>query len=432
VTKKDRWLEYQDLEAVTPAVRNPKLHAKEKIDASLARFGYTNPVLFDERTGRLVAGHGRLEGLRGMRDRGEPAPDGIRVRDGRWLLPVMRGWSSKNDHEAEAYLLADNQLTTAGGWDEEQLAAMMRDLEAASVSIADLGWSVDEIQALTADPAPEGGDDPGPQEPPATPVSVVGEVYELGPHRLMCGDSTDPEMVARLMNGEKARLMATDPPYLVDYDGGNHPYSKSHRDAGRPEGEQDKRWDDYNEASKTLFDDFLRVALPHLFDDAPIYQWHAVKRQKLVEEAWEKNGLLFHQTILWVKPQGVLTRSDFMWAHEPCFYGWKQGNRPPKERRPPASTSNVWNLDARPQNLQIHPTQKPIEVCRWPISWHTLPGELCYEPFGGSGTCLMAAAMEGRRCFTMEKSPAFVDAIRRRWTVWAKTAGVDPGPGALE
>ena len=429
---KDRWLEYRDIASVTGAPRNPKLHAQEKIDASLARFGYTNPVLYDERTGRLVAGHGRIESLRGMKGRGEPAPEGVRVRADAWLIPVMRGWSSKDDREAEAYLLADNQLTTAGGWDEEALAQMLRELDAAKVDVANLGWDADDLAALIAPPKPEGGDDPGPQEPPENPVSVFGGVYQLGPHRLMCGDSTDAAMVARFMDGRKAQLMATDPPYLVDYTGGNHPYSNSHKKAKRPEGDQDKHWDDYNEASVELFDKFLAAALPHLEDRAPVYQWHASRRQKLVEEAWEKNGLFVHQTVIWAKPQGVLTRSHFMWAMEPCFYGWRRGMQPEHDRRPPPNRTNVWNLTTDSiEETGIHPTQKPLEVCRWPISWHTKPGELCYEPFGGSGTCLISAAMEGRVCFTIEMSPAFCDAIRKRWGKFARSAGLDPGPDAL-
>jgi DNA modification methylase len=343
-----------------------------------------------------------------------------------------------DDKTALAYAIADNRTAELAEWDAVALDAAMRELEALDAGLAaSLEFTAEERAFLLDEQAtdPPAGEDPGPQEPPAAPKSKRGEVYLLGPHRLMCGDSTNAQDVSTLMNGEKARLMATDPPYLVDYDGTNHnSITRQHVEnaAAGQKGGNTERWDDYNEASKTLFRDFIGCALPHLEDDAPIYQWHASRRQVLVEEAWTHHGLLIHQTIVWAKPSGVLTRSHMLWAFEPCFFGWKQGHQPGKDRRCPPSTTNVWNISAASIEMKgIHPTQKPLEVCRWPISWHLRSGELCYEPFGGSGTCIIAAALEGRRCNAMEMSPAFCDAIRLRWGAWARSAGVDPGPGAL-
>lgn len=437
-----RYIEHMDVDAISEAVRNPKAHDLETLAKAIERWGFADAPVMDERTVRLVAGHGRLTVLRQWRDAGGLPPDGVEVDvTGRWLVPVQRGWSSKDDREAEAFLMAHNRISEAGGWHDDILGAVLKDMAAhfeplGGLATLPMGFSESFLSQILAVPhAP--GEDPGPQEPPAEPVSKTGELYQLGPHRLLCGDSTKPEDVARVMNGERATLMATDPPYLVDYDGTNHPNSH-HKKAGRQEtkGGEDvgnKHWGDYNEASKTLFDDFLRVALPHLEERAPVYQWHASRRQALVEAAWEKNGLFVHQTIQWVKKRGVLTRSHFLWRSEPCFYGWRVGKQPEKDRRPPSTETNVWELDTSSiERKGIHPTQKPLEVCRWPISWHMKPGEVCFEPFGGSGTCLIAAALEGRRCFAIEMSPAFCDAIRIRWTMFAKSAGVDPGPGALE
>ncbi len=377
--------------------------------------------------------------------REEGAPFVVVAGNGTLAAARALGWTHlaatvqrMDDKTAKAYAVADNRTAELATWDAKVLAEILAELKEEDPELeAALQISEEELDVMLADQAPEPpkGGDPGPQPPPAVPKSKRGEVYELGPHRLMCGDSTNAQDVSTLMNGEKARLMATDPPYLVDYDGTNHnSITRQHVEnaAAGQKGGNTERWDDYNEASKTLFRDFIGCALPHLEDDAPIYQWHASRRQVLVEEAWTHHGLLIHQTIVWAKPSGVLTRSHMLWAFEPCFFGWKQGHQPGKDRRCPPSTTNVWNISAASIEMKgIHPTQKPLEVCRWPISWHLRPGELCYEPFGGSGTCIISAAMEGRRCNAMEMSEAFVDAIRARYGAWARSAGVDPGPGAL-
>lgn len=221
-----------------------------------------------------------------------------------------------------------------------------------------------------------------------------------------------PDHLARLMDGATAVLLATDPPYLVDYQGGNHPQSW----ANKPD-VKDKHWDDYVDPGSGVkfFTDYLRCALAHCIERVPVYQWHASRRQVMVEEAWKANGLLVHQTLIWVKARPVLTRSHYMWQYEPCFYGWIEGNCPEADRRPPPSERNVWNIDQVGQQDGIHPTQKPLEIFERPLRFHTQPGEICLEPFSGSGTQLMAAERLGRRCFAIELSPAFVDAALRRW-----------------
>jgi DNA modification methylase len=185
--------------------------------------------------------------------------------------------------------------------------------------------------------------------------------------------------------------MATDPPYLVDYDGASHfhgPQGDGQRTNYNLGG---KHWDDYHdpETSVKFFSDFLAVGLPHLKPNSAIYQWHAHRRQALVEQAWTANGLLIHQQIIWYKGFGILTHSHYMWAHEPCFYGWVEGQAPSK--KPPANTISVWTVSPKPENLNIHPTQKPVELFMRPIEYHTEMGDICYEPFLGSGTQIIAA-----------------------------------------
>jgi len=221
-------------------------------------------------------------------------------------------------------------------------------------------------------------------------------------HQLLVGDSTVGQDVARVMGGQKAALMATDPPYLVDYQGGNHPQSWSNKPAVK-----DKHWDDYEEArGPELFVSFLRLAVeialkPHV----AIYQWHAHRRQALVEEAWRQVGLRVHQQIIWVKARPVLGHSHYMWQHEPCFYGWVEGQPPAK--RPPPNSTTVWQINQ--QGLEgPHPTPKPLAIVTGPIGYHTEPGEVIYEPFAGSGTALAAAETTGRVCCAIEKAEAYV------------------------
>ena len=360
----------------------------------------------------------------------------VRAGNGTLEAALVLGWThlawaeiDESDVSATAFAIADNRTAELAEWEDETLAQLLKGLQDDDYDVESLGFSGRELKELLADlNRPQEGEDPGAGEPPPEDEakSQVGEIYELGPHRLMCGDSTSEEDVAQLMNGELAQLMATDPPYLVNYQGGNHPQSFHNKESVK-----DKHWDDYvdPECSVKFYADFLRVGLKHCIDSVPVYQWHATKRQMLVEQAWNEVGLLFHQTIIWVKARAVLTRSHFLWKHEPCFYGWPKGNMP--KLKPATNATTIWEIDQKGQQDGIHPTQKPLEICLRPILWHTLQGDLCYEPFGGSGTCLIAAATEGRRCNTMEKARGFCDVIRKRWGDYARSAGIDPGPGAL-
>ena len=392
---------------------NARIHDERNLEAikgSLARFGQQKPIVVD-RKGVIRAGNGTLAAAKAL------------------------GWTEIDvvvteleDLEAIAYAIADNRTGELAGWDEATLATLLEGLRAED-ALAGVGFSegeVDELLAsLHADLGMEDLDDPGPEEPPENPVSRLGDLWALGGHRLLCGDSTKPEDLARLMAGETAALLATDPPYLVDYTAGNHPPSSFNR----PE-TANKNWDAYKdpETGVAFFDAFLKACLPHVRPDAAIYQWHATRRQALVEQAWQQNGLLVHQTIVWVKARAVLTRSMFMWRHEPCFFGWVEGNMPPKSRRPPPNETTIWEIDQAGEDRPDHPTPKPLEVFRRPLQYHTRPGEIALEPFSGSGSQIIAAEQLGRRCFAMELSPAFVDVAVRRWEkATGKAAALEAG-----
>jgi DNA modification methylase len=240
--------------------------------------------------------------------------------------------------------------------------------------------------------------------------SRCGKKFQAQPHeqaaehRLLVGDATQPTDVAKAMAGQQAALFATDPPYLVDYTGADRP-----NDSG-------KDWSasyhevDIHDAEAFLLAVFTNAAAV-CRADAAWYCWHAHKRAALVEAIWERLGVLNHQQIVWVKPNAVHSYSFWPWRHEPCLMGWKRGYKPRHDGDNSHAFTSVWECDwdgvSRPVH-NAHPTEKPLELFRRPMRKHTQPGDVCFEPFSGSGTQLVAAEQTGRLCVALEISPAFV------------------------
>ncbi|HJU23492.1 MAG TPA: DNA methyltransferase, partial [Casimicrobiaceae bacterium] len=202
---------------------------------------------------------------------------------------------------------------------------------------------------------------------------------------------------------------------------------------GKPSG---KDWSHvYREVDIKDLGEFLNgmfnAVLPHVRDDAAIYMWHAHMQQPTISESFKKHNLLLHQILVWVKPVATFGHSYYRWRHEPCAFGWRKGHKPAHGF---GQEDSVWEVDweGKARIRGDHPMVKPLELYRRPIRTHTKAGDLVLEPFAGSGSQLIAAAMEGRRCYAMEISPAFCDVIRRRWTQYARSAGIDPGAGALD
>ncbi len=395
VAIRDRIVELRRVRAgdLAPNPKNWRLHPeaqRKAMRAALTEIGYADALLARQTPEGLQLVDGHL--------RAELTPDEV--------VPVLV--LDVTEEEANKLLVT---LDPLAGLAETDLPALERLLAELDFQLPDLRDVAQGVLDAAPQPETEVVEDeapPLPEEPQTRP----GDLYILGSHRLLCGDSTSAGDVRRLMDGNRAVLMATDPPYLVDYDGQNHPQSS----VNRPE-TANKRWDDYKdpETSVKFFADFLRVALAEaLGKRAPVYQWHADIRRPLVVAAWEQNGLLTHQTIIWAKVRGILTRSDFMWQHEPCLYGWVQGDRPEKHRRPPPNIGTIWAIDQTGLNGG-HPTEKPVEIFRRPVEWHARTGEIVYEPFAGSGSQVSAAEQLGRRCFAMEQAPAYVDVVVARW-----------------
>jgi DNA modification methylase len=399
------------LERLKAYKRNPRIHGEdsvERIAASITEFGFKIPILVSAK-GKVIAGHGRLLAARRLELAEVPV---IVCGD---LSPA----------QIRALRIADNRIAEASSWDEDLLAREIGALLDLDYDIDVLGFDPEEVAALLAEPTAGLTDPDAVPLAPRTPVTRPGDLWLLGPHRLLCGDSTNASDVVRLMDGRRAALLATDPPYLVDYEGGVHPASKANKGAAG----RDKHWDTYidHEHSVAFYADFLRAALTHaLRPDAAVYQWFGIMRTEVILQAWREVGLLPHQVLIWKKTRAVLTYSHYLWDFEPMMYGWPAGHMP--TLKPPADARTVWEISSRIEDgPQEHATCKPVETIRRPIGYHTKPGGLLYEPFSGSGTALIAAEQTGRVCFAMELAPAFVDVAVQRWQAFTGRKAVRHG-----
>jgi DNA modification methylase len=397
-------IEQVPINDLKPDPANPRRISDQELETltrSINQFGLVDPIIARREDKKVIGGHQRLIAARRLGYKTVPVVFvDLSLEQARLLNLALNKISGSFDQELLARLLGElrdvpNIDLSLSGFEEEELKKLLKSLDAREKRERLENFDLDEATKAAQ----------------TAPVAKRGDIWLLGDHRLLCGDSTNPEDVHRLMNGEKASLLATDPPYLVDYSGGNHPASKGNK--GNPG--RDKNWDEYvdPEASVEFYRKFMALGLEYLKPNSAIYQWHAHRRQALVEQAWTACGLLVHQQIIWVKARGVLTHSHYLWAHEPCFYGWVEGQPPSK--KPPSTERTVWQLDQQGNSMNIHPTQKPIELFMRPIEYHTEFGDICYEPFLGSGTQLIAAEKLSRRCFAMEKEPLYVDVARFRW-----------------
>lgn len=395
------------LSDIRPYPNNPRVNegAVSAVVASIKEFGFRQPIVVDA-DGVIVVGHTRYKAAvqLGLSE--------VPVHVARDLTPA----------QLRAYRLADNATAEIATWDKNLLPIELGELEALNFDLSLLGFDPNQLAKIRGTETKEGECDPDETPDPADEaITQRGDLWILGKHRLLCGDSTDREDVLRLMDGKQASLVSTDPPYLVDYTG-ERP-NNSGKDWTASYREIDIT--DADSFFRSVFTNVLRVLAPH----GAIYCWHAHKRQALISRVWEDLSILDHQQIVWVKPTPVFGRVFWHFRHEPCMMGWLQGNQPGHDGD--QSFNSVWEIDWEGKSRIVgneHPTQKPVEIFARPIRKHTKIGDVCFEPFSGSGSQLIAAEQTGRHCYAMEISPIFVDVAVKRWELFTGKTAIRSSP----
>lgn len=380
----------------------------DRLKKQILKLGIYKPLVAYRENGKYIVLGGNMR-IRALKELGIKEVD----------ISVVE---AKTEAKRIEYALSDNDR--AGFYEEEKLAELVypeiQNLDLNQYKV-DFGEALNLKQVVErygpdidndgADDVPEIGDTPA--------VTKTGDLFMLGKHRLLCGDSTKAADVTRLMRGEKAALFATDPPYGVDY--GDIANSRLRaadvKAGGKGKDYQAKVYRDIENDDlggpelQTWLEMVFSTWLPFLRNDSAWYLWHAQKTQGYFTAAAAAAGVIYHRQIVWVKPSLILGRGDYHWKHELCLYGWRKGHRPPW--RMGRDQHTVWEIGREQDG--IHPTQKPVEIFERPICNHLNEGELCADPFLGSGTTLIAAEKTGRVCYGMEIDPKYCDVIIRRY-----------------
>jgi len=388
------------IDRLVPYARNARTHSDMQISqiaASIREWGWTNPVLVGE-DGTIIAGHGRVLAAHKLRIANVP-------------VMVATGWS---EAQRRAYTIADNKLTLNGGWDQELLGLEIGELEVLGFDLDLIGFS-DEERASLAARATDGLTDPDVvPDLPIHPVTRPGDLWVLGGHRLICGDSTSKDDVDALLAGVSPHLMVTDPPYGVSYDpawrkraGVNLNPLKLGKVVNDDQADWREAW--------------------ALFPGSVAYIWHASLHTSEVKQSLEASGFGMRAQIIWAKDRFAFSRGHYHWQHEPCWYAVRgtSGAHWSGDRK----QSTVWTIDAREDEGHGHGTQKPVECMRRPIENNSSPGQAVYDPFSGSGTTIIAAEMTGRSCFAIEIDPAYVDVAILRWQAFTGLTATLQGAG---
>jgi site-specific DNA-methyltransferase (adenine-specific) len=375
------------IDKLIPYARNARTHSDEQvaqIAASIKEWGWTTPVLVDE-DGGIIAGHGRT--LAALKLKMTEVP-----------VMVAKGWS---DAKKRAYVLADNKLALNAGWDNEMLALELGEIGDLGFDLDLTGFTAEEIAALMpVEIEPGLTDEDAVPEVPEQPVTVLGDVWLLGKHRLMCGDSTSVDAVSKLTHGGGVDMLLTDPPYNVAYEGGTKEKLTIQNDSMG------------NDQFRQFLRDAFVTADTVMKKGAVFYIWHADSEGYNFRGACQDAGWQVRQCLIWMKSSLVMGRQDYHWRHEPCLYGWKDG------------AGHLWATDRKqttilefdkPTRNGEHPTMKPVALFEYQMLNNTKGGDLVLDLFGGSGTTMLAAEKHGRHSALMELDPKYCDVIIKRW-----------------
>ena len=368
-----------------PYINNSRTHSEEQITqliSSIKEFGFTNPLLIDKENS-IIAGHGRLQAVK---------------RLGHEEVPCII-ISGLTKTQIKALIIADNQLALNAGWDLEKLSVEIEGLEDDKFDISLLGFDDKFLNSLKEEKKGLTEDDAVPDLNDVS-KSKLGDIWILGDHKLMCGDSTNANDVSKLFKEQKADLYLTDPPYNVNYEGKTKDKLKIKND------KQD------NETFQLFLTDAFTNAFNCMKLGASFYIWHSDSEGLYFRLALTNSNFKLRQTLIWAKNSMVMGRQDYHWQHEPCLYGWKDGSSHSwySDRK----QTTLLNFD-RPTASKLHPTMKPVELISYLVNNSSKQGDIIFDSFLGSGTTIIACEKLQRVCFGLEYDPKYCDVIIQRW-----------------
>lgn len=374
------------IDKLIPYVNNARTHSREqiiKLRSSLREFGFINPVIIDSDF-NIIAGHGRVMAAKEENITEVPCV----------LVDYL------TEAQKKAYIIADNRFAQDAGWDEELLRIEIEALQGAAFDVSLTGFEPAELEDLFKDDVKDGIEDDDfdvDEELQKPTISKAGDVWHLGNHRLICGDSTREETYERLMDGKMANLVVTDPPYNVNYEGS----------AGKIKNDNMENDAFY----QFLLDAFVNMEKV-MASDASIYVFHADTEGLNFRRAFADAGFYLSGTCIWKKQSLVLGRSPYQWQHEPCLFGWKKKGK--HQWYSGRKETTIWEFD-KPKKNGDHPTMKPVPLIAYPIMNSSMSNCIVLDPFGGSGSTLIACEQTGRICHTIELDEKFCDVIVRRY-----------------
>lgn len=374
-----------EISKLIPYINNARTHSKEqitKLRSSLREFGFINPVIIDNDY-NVIAGHGRIEAAKLENIKEVPC---VFVD---YLTPAQK----------KAYIIADNRMAMDAGWDEELLRIEIESLQAEAFNIELTGFEEQEIAAIFDSVEEEIQEDNFDIEEVLSKPSITkkGDLWVLGNHRLICGDSTKQQTYTLLMNDKKANLVVTDPPYNVNYEG----------NAGKIKNDNMK-----SDAFYQFLLDAFRNIENVMENDASIYVFHADTEGLNFRKAFADADFYLSGTCIWKKQTFVLGRSPYQWQHEPCLFGWKRKGK--HQWYSDRKQTTIWEFD-KPKRSDEHPTMKPIPLIAYIIKNSSMSNCIVLDPFGGSGTTLIACEQTGRICYTIELDEKYCDVIVKRY-----------------